>query len=43
MFTSKWTSVWHHGMVHATLNTHMPLLDSRTAMEEQQPSLQTPT
>ena len=33
--------MWHHGMVHALLNTHLPSLDSPIAMEEQQPSLET--
>ena len=43
VFTSKWTTVWHHGMVQAVLNTHLPSFDSPIAMEEQRPSLQTPT
>ena len=43
IFTSKWTTVWHHGMVHALLNTHLPSFHSPFAMEEQRPSLQTPT
>ena len=43
IFTSKWTTVWHHGMVRAILNTHLPSFDSPIAMEEGWPSLQTPT
>ena len=43
IFTSKWTTVWHHGMVHALLNTHLASFHSPIAMEEQRPSLQTPT
>ena len=43
IFTSNWTTVWHHGMVHATLNTHLPSFHSPIAPEEQRPSLQTPT
>ena len=43
IFTSKWTTVWHHGMVHALLNTHLPSFHSPIAMEEQQRSLQSPT
>ena len=35
--------MWHHGMVHATLNKHLPSFDSPIAMEEQRPSLETPT
>ena len=42
VFTLKWTTVWHHSMVHAVLNTHLRPLDSPIAMEEQRPSLQTP-
>ena len=41
------TALFHlkmdHSMVHAVLNTHLPSFDSPIAMEEQQPSLQTPT
>ena len=43
IFTSKWTTVWHHGMIHAVLNTHLPSFDSPIAMGEQRPSLQTRT
>ena len=43
IFTSKWTTVWHHGMVQALLNTHLPSFDSPIAMEEERPSLQTRT
>ena len=43
IFTSKWTTVWHHGMVHALLNTHLPSFNSPIATEEQRASLQTPT
>ena len=41
-FTYKWTTVWHHGMVHALLNTHLPSFDGPNAMKEQRPSLETP-
>ena len=43
IFTSKWTTVWHHGMVHALLNTHLPSFDSQIGMEDQRPSLEAPT
>ena len=43
IFTSNWTTAWHHSMVHAILNTHLPSFDSPLAMKEQRPSLQTPT
>ena len=28
------TTVWHHGMVHAVLNTHLPFFDGPITMEE---------
>ena len=34
IFTSKWTTAWHHGAVHALLNTHLPSFDSPIAMKE---------
>ena len=43
IFTSRWTTMWQHGMIHAVLNTHLPSFDSPIAMEEQRPSLQTRT
>ena len=43
VFTSKWTIVWHHGMVHALLITHLPSFNSPIAIKEQRPSLETPT
>ena len=43
IFNSKWTTVWHHGMVHARFNTHWPSFDSPIAMKEQRPLLETPT
>ena len=39
IFTSKWTAVWHHGMVHALLNTHLQSFHSPIAMKEKRPSL----
>ena len=42
IFTSKWTTVWHHGMVQVILITDLPSFHSPIAMEEQRPSLQTP-
>ena len=42
VFTSKWTTAWHHGVVHALLNTHLPSFDSPIAMKEQRPSSETP-
>ena len=42
IFTSKWTTAWHHGVVHALLNTHLPSFDSPIAMKEQRPSSETP-
>ena len=38
---NAYTAVWHHGMVHAVLNTHLPSFDSPIGMEEQRPSVQT--
>ena len=43
IFTSKWTSVWHHVMVHALLNTDLHFFDSPIVLEDERPSLQTPT
>ena len=42
IFTSKWTTAWHHGVVHALLNTHLPCFDSPIATKEQRPSWETP-
>ena len=33
---------WHHGVVHALLNTHLPSFDSPIALKEQRPSSETP-
>ena len=43
IFTSKRTTAWHHGVVDALLNTHLQSFDSPIAMEEERPSLETPT
>ena len=43
IFTSKWTAAWHDGMVRALLNTNFQSFHSPIAMEEQRPSLETPT
>ena len=43
MFTSKWTTVWQHGIIHALLNTYLPSCASPTAMQDGRPSLQTGT
>ena len=40
-FHLKWTTAWHHGVVHALLNTHLPSFDSPIAMKEQRPSSET--
>ena len=42
LFTSKWTTAWHHSLGHALLNTHLPSFDSPIAMKEQRPSSETP-
>ena len=42
VFTSKWTTAWHHSVVHALLNTHLPSFDCLIAMKEQRPSSETP-
>ena len=41
-FTSKWTAAWHHGVVHALLNTYLPFFDRPIAMKEQRPTSETP-
>ena len=43
VFTSKSPTPWHHGMAHALFPTHLHSFDGPIAMEEQQPSLETPT
>ena len=43
VFTSKSPTPWHHGMAHALFPTHLHSLDGAIAMEEQRPSLETPT
>ena len=40
---SKSPTAWHHGMAHALFSTHLHSLDGPMAMEEQRPSLETPT
>ena len=42
IFTSKWTTAWHHGERDALLNTHLLSLDGPIIVEEW-PSLQMPT
>ena len=42
IFTSKWTTAWHHGVRDASLNAHLQSFHSPIAVEEQ-PSLETPT
>ena len=39
IFTSKWTTVWHQGMVHAVLNPHLPAFHSPIAIGEQRKHL----
>ena len=41
IFTSKWTTAWHHGAVHALLNTDLPSFDTPIVMKEQRPSSET--
>ena len=43
IFTSKWTTAWHHGVADALLNTHLQSFNSPIPMEEERPSLETPT
>ena len=45
IYTAKWTTAWHHGMVHGLLNTHLPSFDGQIAIKEQWPvtSLETRT
>ena len=43
VFTSKSPTPWHHGMAHALFTTHLYSFDGPIAMEEELPSLQTPT
>ena len=42
-FASKWTMALHHGVGYASLNTHLQSFDSPIPMEEEWPSLETPT
>ena len=37
VFTSKSTTVWHHSMAHALLNTRLHSFDSPIASEEERP------
>ena len=43
VFTSKLPTLWHHGMAHAIFTTPLRSFDGPIAMEEQRPSLETPT
>ena len=43
IFTQKWTTILHHGVGDASLNTHLQSFDSPMAMEEERPSLETPS
>ena len=43
IFTSKWTTTGHHGLRHASLNTHLQSFDRPIAMEEERCALETPT
>mmetsp|Transcript_101380 Transcript_101380/g.171609 ORF Transcript_101380/g.171609 Transcript_101380/m.171609 type:complete len:99 (-) Transcript_101380:1597-1893(-) len=35
IFTSKWTTAWHHSLRDASLNTHLGSFDSPTGVEEE--------
>ena len=43
IFTSKWTTVRHHGVRDVSLNTHLQSFDSPIGVEEDRPSLEVPT
>ena len=43
VFSSKSPTPWHHGMAHALFPTHLHAFDGLVGMEEQRPSLETPT
>ena len=43
VFTSKSPTPWRHGMAHALFTTHLYSFDGSIAMEEELPSLETPT
>ena len=43
IFTSKWTTTWHHSMRDASLNTHLQSFDSSIAVEEERPSVEMST
>ena len=43
IFTAKWATTWLHGVREASMNTHLRSFDSPIAVEEEQPSLETPT
>ena len=43
IFASKWTTASHHGVGDASLNTHLQSFDTPITMEEEWPSLETPT
>jgi hypothetical protein len=42
IFTSKWTTAWHHAVKDAPKNTHLQSFDSPIAAEQERPSLETP-
>ena len=41
--TSKWTTTLHHSKRDASSNTHLQSFDRPSGVEEEQPSLETPT
>ena len=43
IFIWKLPTLWHHGQPHALFPTHFHSFDGPIAMEEQRPSLETPT
>ena len=42
-FTSKLPIPWHHGVAQKFFPAHLHSFDGPIAMDEQQPSLETPT
>ena len=43
IFTSKWTTAWHHGVIDVSLNIHLQSFHSPIIVEEERPSLETHT
>ena len=43
LFTSKWSTAWHHGVKETSLNTPLQLVHCQIAVQEERPSLETPT